>query len=41
MIVLPRDLTLKCVGGAVFPDVMIAPDGRPRGLRIFAMELKE
>ncbi len=41
MIVLPRDLTLKCIGSAIFPDVMIAPDDRPRTLRIFAMELKE
>lgn len=41
MIVLQRDLTLKCIGGAIFPSVMIAPDGQPRNLRIFAMELRE
>jgi len=40
MIVLHRDLTLKCIGVAMFNSVMIAPDG-PRSIRIFAMEMME
>ena len=28
MIVLQRDLTLKCIGGAMFNNVTVAPDGR-------------
>ena len=39
MIVLQRDLTLKCIGVAMFNLVKIAPDG-PRNIRIFAMEMK-
>lgn len=39
MIVLQRDLTLKCIGVAMFDSVKIAPDG-PRNIRIFAMEMK-
>ena len=41
MITLQRDLTLKCIGGALFPNVMISPDGQPRNFRFFAMEVKE
>lgn len=41
MITLQRDLTLKCIGGAVFSNVMIAPDSHPRNLRVFAMEMKQ
>lgn len=41
MLTLQRDLTLKCIGGAMFPSVRIAPDGQPRNIRIFAMELKQ
>lgn len=38
MIVLQRNLTLKCTGIAMFRSAMIAPDG-PRDIRIFAMEM--
>lgn len=41
MIVLQKDLTLKCIGVTTLNSVMIAPDGRPRNLRLFAMEVKE
>ena len=40
MIVLQRDLTLKCIGGAMFNNVPVAPDGSTRNIRIFAMEMK-
>ena len=39
MIILQRDLTLKCIGVAMFDSVKIAPDG-PRNIRMFAMEMK-
>ncbi|CVK34139.1 protein of unknown function [Methanoculleus bourgensis] len=41
MIVLQDDLTLKCIGVMTLNSVMIAPDGRPRNIRLFAMEVKE
>lgn len=41
MIILQRDLTLKCIGMKFLNSVMIAPDGQPRHLRLFAMEMKE
>jgi len=41
MMILQRDLTLKCIGGAMFNSVKIAPDGTPRNIRMFAMELKQ
>lgn len=41
MIILQRNLTLKCIGVTTLNSVMIAPDGRPRNLRLFAMEMKE
>ena len=40
MIILQRDLTLKCIGVAMFDSVKIAPDG-PRNIRMFAMEMKQ
>ena len=40
MIVMQRDLTLKCIGVAMFDSVKIAPDG-PRNIRMFAMEMKQ
>lgn len=40
MMILQRDLTLKCIGVAMFNSVYIAPDGAPRNIRIFAMEMK-
>ncbi|MEI7857587.1 MAG: hypothetical protein WCH85_08810 [Methanomicrobiales archaeon] len=40
MMILQRDLTLKCIGFAMFDSVKIAPDGTPRNIRLFAMEMK-
>jgi len=40
MIVLQRDLTLKCIGVAMFDSVKIAPEGS-RNIRMFAMEMKQ
>lgn len=40
MIVLQRDLTLKCIGVAMFEKIPVAPDNSTRNLRIFAMEMK-
>jgi len=40
MIVLQRDLTLKCIDMAMFTAVPLAPDGRTRNIRMFAMEMK-
>jgi hypothetical protein len=40
MIVLQRDLTLKCIGAAIFNNIPIAPDGSIRNIRMFAMEIK-
>jgi hypothetical protein len=40
MMILQRDLTLKCIGVAMFDSVKIAPDGTPRNIRMFAMEMK-
>ena len=40
MMILQRDLTLKCIGVAMFDSVKIAPDGIMRNIRMFAMEMK-
>ena len=40
MIILQRDLTLKCIGVAMFNSVPLAPEGSPRNIRMFAMEMK-
>lgn len=40
MMVLQRDLTLKCIGVAMFNSVHIASDNTPRNIRMFAMEMK-
>lgn len=41
MIVLQRDLTLKCIGVTMFNAVPIAPDGSTRNIRMFAMQMKQ
>ena len=40
MMILQRDLTLKCIGVAMFDSANISPDGTPRNIRMFAMEMK-
>lgn len=40
MMILQWDLTLKCIGVAMFDSMKIAPDGTPRDIRMFAMEMK-